>query len=54
MGINVGTQEEEGTLAWFPVILACSHLWPLAAFLYHKGRVPNRHGCMFRTGSFSL
>lgn len=36
MGINVGTQGEEGTLAWFPVMLACSHLWPLAV-LYHKG-----------------
>lgn len=67
MGINVGTQGEEGTLAWFPVMLACSHLLPLAAFLYHvgacwpvaagclgKARLLPGDGCMFRTGSFSL
>lgn len=69
MGINVGTQGEEGTLAWFPVMLGYSHLLPLAAFLYHvgtsacwlvaagcleKARLLPGDSCMFRTGSFSL
>lgn len=50
MGTNVGSQGEESTLAWFPVMLACSHRLPLAAFLYHVGTEHVVAGCCWLPG----